>query len=228
MKISFLIVLIISVFSFRAKAQKKPDSDVNEYLLHKEKTVFENKKRGVYFAVTTNYTAIDNQDAIAIGCRGGWIFWNKVAFGFSSYFFMNGYRANPTLGDKYSFEFNTEGVYAGFFIEPKLWEKRKVSLTAPIFLGVGAVSFMSNYYDYYLTKWYLEEIDDDAFLYAEPGLELEYSFSKHFKIAFGAYYRLTSNLDMKGINTNSEQIELLSPNAIQSLSLGITLKVGLF
>ena len=91
--------------------------------------------------------------------------------------------------------------------EPILLPKSPVHLSFPVLLAAGGVAKvdMNNIWndeDYVLD-------DADAFVIAEPGVELEMNLVKFIRISVGASYRFTSDIYlnneshdvMKGFNT---------------------------
>ena len=66
---------------------------------------------------------------------------------------------------------------------------------------------------------YKDAIEDNtAFIVLEPGVELEMNMFKYFRMAFGVYYRYTSDL----------HLDYSDPDLLTGLSYGVTLKLGKF
>lgn len=67
---------------------------------------------------------------------------------------------------------------------------------------------------------------DAAFFVVNPGIELELNMLRFVRLAFGAYYRYTSPVD---IEYKSYQGIKIAPNdALNGFSFGTTIKIGYF
>ncbi len=196
MKKLFLISLLFSVIAISVNAQtdstKKSDGI---------KTIFGNKKKshGAYFGFSVGYSFIDNKDPFTSGGRLMWVINHNFAWGLAGSGFVSNFHENSG--------FSLQGGYGGLMFEPILLPKSPVHLSFPVLLAAGGVAKvdMNNIWndeDYVLD-------DADAFVIAEPGVELEMNLVKFIRISVGASYRFTSDIYlnneshdvMKGFNT---------------------------
>lgn len=171
---------------------------------------------GFYFGFTTGYSRIDGYDAVNAGASVALIANHSLAIGFSG----KGFVSESFRGDAgSSANYNYAGGYGGLLIEPILFPKRPVHLSFPVLLGAGGVarnrvSGMYHPYDY--DDFFIEEAE--AFLIAEPGVEIELNVARWLRMGVGISYRIVSSLDSDGFN----------PAEMDGFNGGLSLKVGLF
>ena len=174
---------------------------------------------GGYGGLSVNYSQIDGKDAVLVGARGAWVINHGMAIGIAGYGFANDLKYERTingLADDYSLV----GGYGGLLLEPIIGANWPVHISIPVLIGAGGVAYVSHYWntydDPYYHGGYTEEAD--AFFVLEPGIEIELNMVKFMRIAFGGYYRYTSNLDLA--DTKSD--------VLNGFSTGVTLKFGKF
>ncbi|MCK4664165.1 MAG: hypothetical protein KAT68_14955 [Bacteroidales bacterium] len=218
-KITYIILALLlstSVFSQveepeEVEKQKKPKKERSDEI----QTLFGNvDSHGGYGAITLNYSQINKKDALVIGGRMAWVIGHNMAVGLGGVGFFNDF----TYDTVFNKNMNLQGGYGGFFMEPIIMAKFPVHLSFPLFLGVGGIAYVSdnNYLEDDNWENFVEE--STAFVVVEPGVELELNMFKYFRLAFGTYYRYTSNIDL--IDTKKD--------VLHGLSYGITLKLGKF
>ena len=180
------------------------------------KTIFGNKKisHGGYGAITIGYSLIDEEDAFITGGRGAWIIGHSFAIGLGGYGFGNDLYLDNVSGSQ---EYSLEGGYGGLILEPIVLPKFPIHLSFPVLLGAGGVAYIkSTYWDEFDSDINTE--DSDAFLVAEPCVELEMNLLKFVRVAIGASYRYTTYIHI--VNENS--------NVLNGFNAGLTLKFGKF
>ncbi|WP_319500740.1 hypothetical protein [uncultured Draconibacterium sp.] len=203
-----LTILLIAGFAF---AQ-------DDYHNNEVETIFSSQQiNGGYGAFTIGYTQIAGRDAMVAGARGAFIFDHSFAIGLAGYGFVNdleyhNYQANPE--DR----FFLAGGYGGIFFEPIVGGTKPVHVSFPIVVGMGGISLVEHtawdwdhYHDY-------QEYDTDLFFVFEPGVELEFNFTRFFRLAAYGSYRLTS--DIKLYDTNQD--------VLRGFNVGMTFKFGKF
>jgi len=173
---------------------------------------------GGYGAITLNYTTLNNMDGIVLGGRGSWIIDHGFAIGLGGSGTFCDYYYDDFLND----DINIAGGYGGIYFEPILLPKFPVHISLPVLVGVGGVAITYGYYDSY--DWQYSSVDHDAFMIVEPGVELEFNMMKFFRMAFGAYYRYTSDVQLNYYNG----LNITPPDVLHGLSMGMTLKFGSF
>ena len=148
---------------------------------------------GFYFGFRSEYSQIAGYDAFGAGGTFAMIANHGLAIGFSGKgFFTEPYERIPGSNTSYSYT----GGYGGFLIEPIIYPKFPVHVSFPILLGAGGIakSTMINYeYPYDYTEVFID--DAEAFLIAEPGMELEFNVTRWMRLGLGASYRFTTNLE---------------------------------
>jgi hypothetical protein len=208
-KITMLLLLAATVLV--ASAQ---DESNNEYQI---KTIFsKNKGNGGYGALTMGYTKIDGKDALITGARAAYIVNHSLAIGFVGYGFANDFNYNEIVNGN-TLDFGLAGGYGGLFIEPIITSRLPAHLSFPILFGVGGIAKVDN------SNWWENNYDNnnpesDAYLVFEPAIELELNLTRFARMAAFASYRLTSDINLDGINKN----------VLKGWNFGLTFKVGKF
>jgi len=158
------------------------------------------QKVGFYVGFHSEYSQIDGHDAFGAGGSIALVANHSLAIGFAGKgFFSEPYSSAAGTDLKY----NYSGGYGGFLIEPILFPKSPVHVSFPILLGAGGIA-KSSWYNYNYPYEYTQiEIDDaEAFLVAEPGVELEFNIARWMRLGLGASYRFTSDLDQASFNSD--------------------------
>lgn len=210
--ISFVILVALSTtLTFAQKTIR-----IDGYNDNQINTLFKPEKRdGFYGSFASGYSPIDDKNAAIFSSRFGWIMDHWFAFGVFGTGFVNnidnldGYYNTPRKTEEYSLA----GGYGGLFIEPMLFPLKPVHLSFPIMFGVGGAARFNDYY--YYTDIYN---DTDIFYLVEPGVELEFNFTRWMRVALYGTYRYTSEIN----------IETIAPTALRNYSAGVNVKIGLF
>lgn len=216
-KIVILSALLVIVSSFiycqdpdsTKETGKKEKSD--EYM-----TLFgHSKPGGAYGAFSSGYSQIGGEHAVMFGGRFEWIAARTFGFGFGGKGFINEYHYEPGIGK----EVFLTGGYGGLYLEPIVMPRFPVHLAFPILLGAGGVSYVTK--DSGFEDNFIEE--SEAILVFEPSAELELNITRHFRLAFGAAYLITSPFDI-----GSAQPPAASSKSIEGWNYNITFKFGKF
>lgn len=207
---TFIIAILILPATFAQKT-----IHIGNYNNQEINTVFKREKRdGFYGSFATGYSPIDNKNSIVFSSRLGWIMDHWFAFGIVGTGFINDienldyYYYNSSSSEEYSLT----GGYGGLFAEPMLFPLKPVHLSFPVIFGVGGASRFNN------TMNYVDYSDLDYFYVVEPGVELEFNFTRWMRIAFYGTYRYTSDIN----------IENISSSALRNYTAGVNVKIGLF
>ncbi|HPE56400.1 MAG TPA: hypothetical protein P5514_09155 [Bacteroidales bacterium] len=209
---SLMLTLLFAGTLFAQEENKNPQ----EY-----KTLFGNQQmsNGAYGGLSINYTQIDKKDAMLVGARGAWIINHSLALGFGGYGFANDLKYEKVYGDDQTENYFLAGGYGGLLIEPIIAAKSPVHVSVPILIGAGGISYINTYWSDYDNRYdYAYTEDADAFFVIEPGIELELNLVKFMRVAFGGYYRYTSDVNL--YNTKKD--------VLNGFSTGITFKFGKF
>lgn len=155
---------------------------------------------GFYFGFHSEYSQINGYDAFGAGATLAMVANHGLAFGFTGKgFFSEPYETIQAVHTSYSYS----GGYGGFLIEPILFPKFPVHVSFPILLGAGGIarSILINYeYPYEYTEFYIE--DAEAFLIAEPGVEIELNVTRWMRLGLGASYRFTTAIEPTTYDNN--------------------------
>jgi hypothetical protein len=206
--LSVLIILASSAaFSQQSDSTKKP----REF----QTLLGDNRPGGFYGSFTIGYSEIDNYQAVLFGGKFMWIASHSFGFGFGGTGFINEYHYEPAL-DRDVF---LTGGYGGLYIEPILMPKYPVHLSFPCLLGAGGISYISKE----STDYHNMIEDSEAFLIAEPAVELELNLTHNFRLALGTSYRFTTAFE---VGSNASQT--VNSESLKGFSYMITFKFGRF
>jgi len=233
----FSLVILAVLFSISIFAQVNESEKKNEKKEEKKEDIKKvdeiktlmgnNSSHGFYIDFSPRYMKLGGADGAVFGGKMAYLGNHTLGFGFAGYFFGNEAKYDNVLKDEYGLR----GGYGGIVIEQVIMPKMPVHLTIPIVLGVGGVAYARNdmhnhnEWDNDNNDWNDNVADSQAFVIFNPGVELEVNLMKHFRIGAGAYYNLTSNLNLKDDVTNTR---LVDPKALNGFSFGINLKIGIF
>ena len=158
------------------------------------------KNVGFYFGFHSEYSQVAGYDAFGAGGTFAIIANHGLAIGFSGKgFFTEPYERIPGSNTSYSYT----GGYGGFLIEPIIFPKSAVHVSFPILIGAGGIakSIFTNYnYPYDYTEVYVEDVE--AYMIAEPGIEIEFNVARWMRLGLGGSYRFTSSLEPSEFESN--------------------------
>lgn len=208
-----LLVLLLGLTTIGLTAQEKSPRQTRDGEIQ---TLFgNNPSHGGYGAISLGYTQIDGKDAIMAGGRIAWVIDHCFAIGFSGYGFANDVYLDDIVDGR---NLSLSGGYGGLFLEPIAFPRSPVHLAFPVTIGVGGMSYITDYYWSHTDEWYPEPEDVDPFLIVEPGIELEFNVFKFLRLAVGSSVRITDNITLA--NTPKDVLRGYSGN--------LTLKIGKF
>jgi hypothetical protein len=208
MKRIYLILAV--VFCVATLSAQNEDYHDDEF-----KTVFGGKKVGGYGGIGIGYSTIDERPAIVFDARGGVVLGHSFSLGIGGAGFINTYEYNPALNR----EVSLVGGYGGFYAEPILFPKARIHLSFPVLAGIGGAAYTSwvkGEYDEISQENNVEETS--VFLVLEPSAELEFNFTRFFRMAAFLSYRYASDLDMTSVG----------PTPLNEFSAGLRFKFGKF
>ncbi|HVN58557.1 MAG TPA: hypothetical protein VMT63_09690 [Bacteroidales bacterium] len=205
---AFFITLLPVSYSQRSDSSRVYDDGFRTLLGY-------NRSRGAYGAFTIGYSTIDLHDAVQMGGKIEWLVAHSFGFGFGGTGFINEYHYDAGLARNV---FLTGG-YGGLFLEPVLFPKFPVHLSFPALFGAGGISYITKGNDTYHNMIQ----DSQAFLVAEPSVELEMNVTRHFRLAFGTSYRFITPF-----NVGVSEVPKIDSDALRSWSYQVTFKFGRF
>jgi hypothetical protein len=228
-----LHLLTISILLFLSGALVGQDTTFKEKNQDEMRTVFGggDKKidHGGYGAFTIGYTQIDNEPAMIIGGRAGWLIDHHFTLGLGGYGFFNNLQSNET--NDISQNYTVAGGYGGLFVEAIIAPNFPVHASIPVFIGGGgATVYESSYWDDPSSNYYYN-YDGAGFFVIEPGLELELNIVKFFRVALAGTYRWTSGVDLTYYYYDEDNIYRTTPlprDILDGFSFQFTMKFGWF
>jgi hypothetical protein len=213
MKKIYLLLAFISALLY-VNAQEDTETYRNE---DEFKTIFGGKTIGGYGSIGVGYAIIDDNSAVSFDARGGIIMGHWFAMGIGGSGFVTPYEYNTA----HSTDLSLAGGYGGFFGEIILMPKSPVHLSFPVLIGLGGAAISTRYNPNSNTDVtsYIEETS--IFTVIEPSVELEFNFTKFFRLSGFFSYRYTTDLEFD----NTYEV---SPDALVNYSAGVRFKFGKF
>jgi len=205
-----MMMLLLASGAFYAPAQNDNLKNNDEI-----RTIFsKDRKNGGYGAFSFAYGKINGKDAFISGGRGMFIFDHLFGVGFGGYGFFNDIHHYHNMNGSPA-KNSLTGGYGGVVFEPIIGGKLPVHLAFPILIGVGGVAINEN-------DWWddvpFDESSSDTYFVFEPTAELEFNLVKFIRASATLSYRFTSEIGLPQID----------PDAIEGLTVGLTLKLGKF
>lgn len=175
-------------------------------------------KVGFYFGFHTGYSTIAGYDAFTAGANLALIANHGLAIGLAGRgFFTETFERTAESGTIADYSY--DGGYGGILIEPVILPRFPVHVSFPVILGAGGIARnrLTNFeYPYDYTDIYTE--DAEAFLIAEPGMEIEFNVARWLRLSVGGSYRFTTS---PGPGT-------FGSDDLNGLTAGMSLKFGMF
>jgi len=221
LKIYTIVAFLLTAIPF-LKAQNRQDD--NEGSDDEIVTLFGNSDHiGGYGALSMKYFNMDSRDGIMFGGRGGVIVGHGISFGVSGTGFLTQPIYDPTIGE----DAMVVGGYGGIYIEPILLPRFPVHIALPVMIGGGGIGYKVNRYDdnNWDHNWDEDYSNGHGYLLIEPGIEVEFNIMRHFRLAVGASYKFTSNIELRYVNSNTR---IVPRNALNGATVGVTFKFGVF
>jgi hypothetical protein len=211
-RIYFTLALISSLLYVNAQEEDGTFKNNDEF-----KTIFGGKSKGGYGGLGVGYTLIDDKSSVAFDARGGIILGHWFAMGAGGGAFVSPYEYNMA----HSADINLTGGYGGLFVEFILFPKSPVHVSFPILAGLGgaAVSTRIEGNSSSEVSNYVEQTS--IFTIIEPSAELEFNFTKFFRMAGFFSYRYSTDLEFDGTYE-------VNPDALVNYTAGVRLKFGKF
>jgi hypothetical protein len=152
-----------------------------------------NHHSGGFGAITFKSTEFNDQNAIMMGLRGGWIINRVLGIGLEAHGIIpTAEYAN--IDPDLTTDSRALGGYGGLFLEPIVLSNNVVHVTFPIAAGGGWLGYQVDWEDNF--SYENELIDEDVFWYIEPGAAVELNVARNFRMNLGATYRFTQDLEL--------------------------------
>lgn len=235
MKTRIIFTLLLALMTTVSLQAQEGDEEMKMLFNKKEKSSNEKMANGGYGSFTMGYTQIDGKDALLIGGRAAWVANHRFALGLAGRGFFSNFNSsgsyNPNYDPNYDPDYSLAGGYGGLLLEPIVAWKSPVNVSFPILIGAGGVTATPanwEYVDNYNTYYY----QATAFFVLEPGVDLQFNITKFFRIALGASYRITSNINLDYVyyesGTDVLKVEPVPTNALRNFNVDLSLKFGWF
>lgn len=216
----------LRLFGHKESQNSKPSADTNVKAAPKPVQTYDpngiqtltgpGRNTGFYFGFHSSYSQIAGYDAFGAGGTFAMIANHGIAIGISGTgFFSEPYEVSNITHTSHSYA----GGYGGILIEPILFPKFPVHVSFPILLGGGGIArsiLYEYYYPYEYTEIFIENAE--AFLIAEPGVELEFNIARWLRLGFRGSYRYTTMFEPSGFESNP----------LNGFTGGFSLKFGKF
>lgn len=180
------------------------------------KTIFKSKilSSGGYGAATNRFTTIRGKYANLSGLYGGWFVDKRLMIGLGGAASTNNlrvpdaYSTDPT--DRRTWQYGQFGL----MMEYVIGSNRPIHLVIQAFGGAGFTL------QYSREDWHIDDnaTDENWFVVAEPGVQLEMNLFKWMRVSPGVTYRRTFGSDGKGLKDED----------VSGFTYGATLKFGKF
>ncbi len=180
---------LLSLF-FLLGLMARAQDDEGEYITFNDRR---NVVHGVYMGVALGYGEIEGEDTYVGSFKVAYVANQQFEVGFlAKGLYSRQNIFNPGSGD------NDDLVagYAGFHLEPILFGKSRVSLSFPVFVGGGAVGYVSRDDIDNDVDVDLDEDDVDAVFVLEPGVSALFNLSRFVQIEAGVKYRFSSEIEL--------------------------------
>lgn len=174
---------------------------------------FDTVDHGGYGAVVAKLTSINNEAAMMVGGRGGWIVNHMVAIGGGGYGLVSSVhsRVIGPLGERF-----VQLGYGGLDLEIIVRSDELVHFSVHTLVGGGSVGFRNSMQDDWFGNHYDNNSHSDGFFVAEPGINLDLNVTPWFRASAGVTYRYVGGLSSEILNN----VDLRGPSGILSFRFG--------
>lgn len=215
---SFILCVVITSFAQDSTSVRTKPKEYEMQTLFGKNSI----ESGGYGAFMMSLGRFNDQEALMVGARGGWIINHYLSFGLGGYGLTTPVHVSNS---DYQEDLDLELGYGGFYIEPIIGSKYPVHVSIPILIGAGGAS-IQHYPDNTTTgsstsseEFTLSiQIESDGFFILEPGINVEFNFTKFLRVAVGGSYLYIDNLDLENV----------SAKAMRGPAANFTIKLGKF
>lgn len=207
--LQFSLLLFLFLSAMCSYGQEETD----EYLEFNDRN---NVVHGVYVGIHMGLGEVENERAFLGGLKIAYVANQQFEVGFAANFL---YSEQDIFNNTLSRYEDLIGVYGGLHLEPILFSKKRINLSFPLLLGVGAVGYVDVKYRH--DDNFEEELTEDDFdevFVAEPGINALFNISRYLQLEAGVKYRFSSKIELPPTRISR----------INGFSAGIGIKVGIF
>ncbi|WP_420579973.1 hypothetical protein [Reichenbachiella sp.] len=213
-QLKYLIVILFSLLASLSSAQQftdKPKNNEVKSIIGKEKEI-------------TGFGNIDfkvgqvvDQQALIIGAYGGILINKYFMFGVAGYGLSTDSKFdgfNPESSTPR--ELNLYGGYAGMLMGFKIASREIIHLSVPMVIGAGQFDVSDNNYFDMANGDNDFVLESSSFFVFEPSALIELNISHHFRLGFGAGYRLVKGSSLENLDDD----DLSGFSGVVSIQLG--------
>ncbi len=155
---------------------------------------------GSFAAPVAKFTLFDDEFGIIAGGRGGWVFDRTIGIGAGGYFLVNDVPSGVN-------DLDLDIRYGGLEVEFIGDSDRLVHYSFMTLIGAGRVGFRNG-----------NGNERDTFFIAEPSADVTLNVTNFLRVALGAGYRFTLDVDAPGLDNES----------LNGPTVTLTFKIGSF
>jgi len=183
-------------------------------------TVFKNygKRSGGYGAIGNKFTTIDGQFANMVDVYGGWYINHWFLLGIGASATTNNINVDPQYAAIPGIDMTYQYGQFGLMTEYVIANHRAVHVAFQMFAGTG-FTLQYDRYGWQNNDWQRDRTyDENWFMVAEPGVQVEINILRWMRLSPGVSYRQVFNSDAAG----------LSDSKLSAPSFNVSLKFGKF
>ena len=165
-------------------------------------------EHGGFGGPVVKFTEINEDFALLVGGRGGWIVDHTFIIGGGGYGLSNEFKIEPD-------HLNWGMGYGGLELEYVYRSHELVHFSVQTLIGAGGVAYQDH------GDWYDEDWNGDGFFVAEPGVNVLLNVIENFRIGLGASYRYIDGI-------NEDETDFTSDSDLSGPSAVLTFKFGIF
>ncbi|UII79656.1 hypothetical protein [Flagellimonas sp. CMM7] len=203
-----LLILLFLHFGLSLKAQE----DSKDYIEFNDR---KNVVHGVYLGLTGHYGELKGIPTYGLGIKFAYVANRKFEVGLAA----NVLQSNQEFITVVDIDNKLIGAYLGAHLEPIFFSKKRLNLSLPLFIGFGAIGYVTGDGDDFSEEFIDTEFENVNNIYvAEPGVNVLFNISRYIQLEAGVKYRFTNKIDLA-----------TSPiKRLNGFSTGIGVKVGVF
>lgn len=200
------------VFQVRAQDESEASEEAVDYIEFNDRN---NVVHGVYLGLSGHYGQTFKKPSYGFGFKIAYVANQQFEVGLA----LTAFGSDQQFIVSNTIENTLTGGYIGAHLEPILFSKKQVSLSFPLFIGIGAVGYFTQGDGDFDDDFIDREFDDvNAITVVEPGVSALFNLSRYLQLEAGVKYRFTNRLDLA-----------TSPiKNLNGFSAGFGIKVGVF
>ena len=182
-----------------------------------EQTIFkgEVESGGLFGGPVVKFTSINDQSAVMVGGRGGWVINHSFVIGGGGYGVVTEVDAPAGVMPEEG-PLDIELGYGGFELEYIIRPNSLAHFSVYTFIGCGSARYVKDVGP--VTESNEQVGESDLVFVLEPALNGELNVTKWFRLNAGVSYRLVNGIDLEGLKDSD----------FSGMAATLTLKFGTF